>query len=117
MGVRLASASAAFTPPPPRAMPPPLILPRGSGAFVHDDDDDDDVCPICAETLDDTDRDFKPCPCGFQFCCFCYGRLRDMGGEAFQCPACRKPFAEDGGEGGAEKDDGSEEDTDESDEE
>ena len=99
-------------------MPPPLILPRGSGAFVHDDDDDDDdVCPICAETLDDTDRDFKPCPCGFQFCCFCYGRLRDMGGDAFQCPACRKPFAEDGGEGGAEEDDGSEEDTDESDEE
>lgn len=21
-------------------------------------------CPLCIETLDDTDRDFFPCPCG-----------------------------------------------------
>jgi len=32
----------------------------------HSDDDEDDVCPLCVEVLDSTDKNFFPCPCGYQ---------------------------------------------------
>jgi CCR4-NOT transcription complex subunit 4 len=64
---------------------------------IKTDDDDDDLCPICAEMLDATDKEFFPCPCGFQFCCFCYNRMAEVVlGEHFRCPACRKPFDVEG---------------------
>lgn len=30
------------------------------------DDEDDEICPLCCETLDVTDKNFFPCPCGYQ---------------------------------------------------
>ena len=84
---------------------------------VKTDDDDDDLCPICAETLDATDKEFFPCPCGFQFCCFCYNRMAEVG-DHFRCPACRKPFGDDAGgsdEEGNRDDDNSDDDDSDSD--
>lgn len=32
----------------------------------HDFDDDEQLCPLCMEEMDATDRNFKPCSCGYQ---------------------------------------------------
>eukprot|EP00303_Exanthemachrysis_gayraliae_P002279 CAMPEP_0206007168 /NCGR_PEP_ID=MMETSP1464-20131121/5603_1 /ASSEMBLY_ACC=CAM_ASM_001124 /TAXON_ID=119497 /ORGANISM="Exanthemachrysis gayraliae, Strain RCC1523" /LENGTH=612 /DNA_ID=CAMNT_0053380659 /DNA_START=57 /DNA_END=1896 /DNA_ORIENTATION=- len=53
-------------------------------------EDDDTSCPLCMEDLDVTDRNFRPCPCGYQVCLWCYHHIRDnLNG---QCPACRRPY-------------------------
>lgn len=39
---------------------------RGSLSSGSDDDEDDEKCPLCCEDLDVTDRNFFPCPCGYQ---------------------------------------------------
>jgi CCR4-NOT transcription complex subunit 4 len=31
-----------------------------------DDDEEEEVCPLCVEELDLTDKNFRPCPCGYQ---------------------------------------------------
>ena len=98
--------------PAPRPIPAPMTL-----TGVKTEEDDDDLCPICAETMDATDKEFFPCPCGFQFCCFCYNRMAEVG-DHFRCPACRKPFGDGaeegrgdgGGGGGSESEDDSEDD-------
>lgn len=30
------------------------------------DDDEAETCPLCIEELDLQDRNFRPCPCGYQ---------------------------------------------------
>ncbi|KAK4155706.1 hypothetical protein C8A00DRAFT_41724 [Chaetomidium leptoderma] len=53
-------------------------------------DDDEDCCPLCIEELDLSDRNFRPCPCGYQICQFCFNNIRtNMNGL---CPACRRPY-------------------------
>jgi RING/Ubox like zinc-binding domain len=42
------------------AKPPPQ-----QDQFI-DDDDDEEVCPLCVEEFDLTDKNFRPCPCGYQ---------------------------------------------------
>lgn len=73
-----------------------------------DEDDEEETCPLCVEELDITDKNFKPCPCGyqvrwpssscppspnsFQICQFCYNNIKTtMNGL---CPACRRPYDE-----------------------
>ena len=49
------------------------------------------------EDLDETEKLFIPCPCGFQLCLFCYGKIKEQeSGEpgARLCPGCRKEFGE-----------------------
>ena len=44
-----------------------------------------------------TDRNFRPCKCGYQICLFCYNKIKDDavgGGEKGVCPACRTPYDE-----------------------
>jgi CCR4-NOT transcription complex subunit 4 len=42
------------------------------------------------EDLDITDRNFRPCKCGYQICLFCYRHIKDdLNGL---CPACRTPY-------------------------
>jgi RING/Ubox like zinc-binding domain len=41
------------------AKPPP------QDQFI-DDDDEEEVCPLCVEEFDLTDKNFRPCPCGYQ---------------------------------------------------
>ncbi|KAL8910032.1 MAG: hypothetical protein Q9171_004658 [Xanthocarpia ochracea] len=55
-------------------------------------DDSDDSCPLCVEEFDLSDKNFKPCPCGYQVCQFCYNNIKNnMNGL---CPACRRTYDE-----------------------
>jgi len=52
----------------------------------------EDCCPICVEDMDVTDKNFRPCKCGYQICLFCYRHIKDdLNGL---CPACRTPYDE-----------------------
>ncbi|KAF1967127.1 hypothetical protein BU23DRAFT_516932 [Bimuria novae-zelandiae CBS 107.79] len=54
------------------------------------DDDEEECCPLCVEEFDLSDRNFRPCPCGYQICQFCYNNIKtNMNGL---CPACRRPY-------------------------
>lgn len=64
---------AALTPPPP--------------------DEDTIDCPLCMEEIDPTDRHFKPCPCGYHVCRFCWNRIRQNENE--RCPACRRVYTDE----------------------
>ena len=55
------------------------------------------TCPLCMEDLDEQEKLFLPCPCGFQLCLFCYNRIKeDTSGSpgAGLCPGCRTCFGE-----------------------
>ncbi|KAL2354829.1 hypothetical protein BJ546DRAFT_843091 [Cryomyces antarcticus] len=54
------------------------------------DDDEEETCPLCVEEFDLSDKNFRPCPCGYQICQFCYNNIKTtMNGL---CPACRRPY-------------------------
>ncbi|KAL5422496.1 hypothetical protein PMIN04_004638 [Paraphaeosphaeria minitans] len=54
------------------------------------DDDEEECCPLCVEEFDLSDRNFRPCPCGYQICQFCYNNIKtNMNGL---CPACRRVY-------------------------
>ncbi|KAK4057168.1 transcriptional repressor general negative regulator of transcription subunit 4 [Microbotryomycetes sp. JL221] len=40
--------------------------------------------------MDVSDLNFKPCPCGYQICRFCYSHIKDELNN--RCPACRQPY-------------------------
>ncbi|KAK7931878.1 CCR4-NOT transcription complex subunit 4 [Apiospora marii] len=55
-------------------------------------DEEEDTCPLCIEEFDLSDRNFRPCPCGYQICQFCFNNLKNnLNGL---CPACRRPYDE-----------------------
>ncbi|ORX39960.1 hypothetical protein BD324DRAFT_246136 [Kockovaella imperatae] len=62
---------------------------KGLQDVVWSDDEDDPDCLLCAEPLDLSDLNFKPCQCGMQICQFCYNKL--LGSDA-RCPGCRRPY-------------------------
>ncbi|KAK0629047.1 hypothetical protein B0T17DRAFT_614882 [Bombardia bombarda] len=53
-------------------------------------DEEDEVCPLCIEEFDLSDRNFRPCPCGYQICQFCFNNIRQNMNSL--CPACRRPY-------------------------
>ncbi len=54
-------------------------------------DADEIVCPLCCEELDLSDKNFLPCPCGYQVCMWCWHHIKDeLNGL---CPACRSPYS------------------------
>lgn len=55
-------------------------------------DDEDDFCPLCVEEMDITDKNFKPCPCGYQICQFCYNNIRNNPELNGRCPGCRRLY-------------------------
>ena len=55
-------------------------------------DDEEDFCPLCLEPMDITDKNFKPCPCGYQICQFCYNNIRQNEELNGRCPACRRKY-------------------------
>jgi CCR4-NOT transcription complex subunit 4 len=74
-------------------------------AYNADKQDDPD-CLLCAEPLDLSDLNFRPCQCGLQvsyppssalcgeqadiqICQFCYNKL--LGSDS-RCPGCRRPY-------------------------
>ncbi|GAA6040659.1 hypothetical protein JCM8097_008091 [Rhodosporidiobolus ruineniae] len=52
--------------------------------------EDDMDCPLCLEEMDLSDLNFKPCPCGYQICRFCYHHIKENLNN--KCPACRTPY-------------------------
>lgn len=56
------------------------------------DDDEDEYCPLCIEPLDLSDKHFKPCPCGYQVCSFCYNNIRTNPELNGKCPGCRRLY-------------------------
>ncbi|BGP56080.1 hypothetical protein JCM8202_005230 [Rhodotorula sphaerocarpa] len=54
--------------------------------------EDDMDCPLCLEEMDISDLNFKPCPCGYQICRFCYHHIKENLNN--RCPACRSPYDE-----------------------
>ncbi|KAJ5776327.1 uncharacterized protein N7511_001338 [Penicillium nucicola] len=56
-------------------------------------DDDDEFCPLCIEEFDLSDKNFKPCPCGYQICQFCYNNIKTHSEEG-RCPNCRRGYDE-----------------------
>lgn len=63
---------------------------NNSDSFLSEDEDD--FCPLCVEEMDITDKNFKPCPCGYQICQFCYNNIRTNPELNGKCPACRRPY-------------------------
>ncbi|KAK9847196.1 hypothetical protein WJX84_001001 [Apatococcus fuscideae] len=51
------------------------------------------ICPLCIEPLDPTEKNFFPCPCGYQVCLFCFRRLKEEFSN--QCPGCRTVYGSD----------------------
>jgi len=66
---------------------------RPSPGPVDSEGDPDISCPLCLEEMDNSDCRFKPCPCGYQICRFCWHRIREEGNE--RCPACRKIYTDE----------------------
>ncbi|KAI1612758.1 CCR4-NOT transcription complex, subunit 4 [Exophiala viscosa] len=56
-------------------------------------DDEEDTCPLCIEEFDLSDKNFRPCPCGYQICQFCFNSLKTTY-EKSTCPNCRRPYDE-----------------------
>ncbi|KAL7748528.1 transcriptional repressor general negative regulator of transcription subunit 4 [Sorochytrium milnesiophthora] len=48
------------------------------------------VCPLCCEDIDLEDKYFRPCPCGYQICRFCWNKIYEETNRL--CPACRREY-------------------------
>ncbi|ODV97819.1 hypothetical protein PACTADRAFT_47670 [Pachysolen tannophilus NRRL Y-2460] len=58
-------------------------------------DEEEDLCPLCVEEMDLSDKNFKPCPCGYQICQFCYNNIISNPDLNHRCPACRRIYSKD----------------------
>ncbi|KAG8875189.1 transcriptional repressor general negative regulator of transcription subunit 4 [Tulasnella sp. 331] len=62
-------------------------------AYWSDDEEEGTECPLCVSEMDMDDLNFKPCPCGYQLCRFCYHHIKEnLNGR---CPACRREYSDD----------------------
>lgn len=58
-------------------------------------DEGEKTCPLCAEEMDLTDQQLKPCKCGYEICIWCWHHIMDMAEKddtEGRCPACRLPY-------------------------
>ncbi|KAF8039770.1 hypothetical protein BT93_B2093 [Corymbia citriodora subsp. variegata] len=58
-------------------------------------DEGEKTCPLCAEEMDLTDQQLKPCKCGYEICVWCWHHIMDMAEKdetEGRCPACRAPY-------------------------
>ncbi|KAJ1688685.1 hypothetical protein LUZ63_012840 [Rhynchospora breviuscula] len=61
-------------------------------------DDGDRTCPLCAEEMDLTDQQLKPCKCGYEICVWCWHHIMEMAEKEEtegRCPACRTAYDKD----------------------
>ncbi|CEH17947.1 transcriptional repressor [Ceraceosorus bombacis] len=64
---------------------------RVQDAYWSEDEEDMD-CPLCLEEIDMSDANFRPCPCGYQICRFCWHHIKqNLNGR---CPACRRKYSD-----------------------
>ncbi|EJU05762.1 hypothetical protein DACRYDRAFT_20146 [Dacryopinax primogenitus] len=69
------------------------VLASVQDAYWSDDETEDNECPLCLEEMDLSDMNFKPCPCGYQICRFCWHHIKtNLNGK---CPACRREYTEE----------------------
>ncbi|XP_044483585.1 uncharacterized protein LOC123209555 [Mangifera indica] len=69
-------------------------------------DEGEKTCPLCAEEMDLTDQQLKPCRCGYEICVWCWHHIMDMAEKDETeglCPACRLPYDKEKIVGMAEK--------------
>ncbi|KAL5581165.1 hypothetical protein UlMin_013607 [Ulmus minor] len=69
-------------------------------------DEGEKTCPLCAEEMDLTDQQLKPCKCGYEICVWCWHHIMDMAEKddtEGRCPACRVPYDKEKIVGMAEK--------------
>ncbi|KAK3036811.1 hypothetical protein RJ639_031289, partial [Escallonia herrerae] len=69
-------------------------------------DEGEKTCPLCAEEMDLTDQQLKPCKCGYEICVWCWHHIMDMAEKddtEGRCPACRTPYNKEKIVGMAEK--------------
>lgn len=69
-----------------------MALPNSDPEDSFISDEEEEFCPLCVEEMDISDRNFKPCPCGYQVCQFCYNNIRQNPQLNGKCPACRRPY-------------------------
>ncbi|KAK6231550.1 hypothetical protein SCA6_001623 [Theobroma cacao] len=53
------------------------------------------TCPLCAEEMDLTDQQLKPCKCGYEICVWCWHHIMEMAEKdntEGRCPACRSTY-------------------------
>ncbi|KAM7527871.1 hypothetical protein LguiB_031281 [Lonicera macranthoides] len=58
-------------------------------------DEGEKTCPLCAEEMDLTDQQLKPCKCGYEICVWCWHHIMNMAEKdetEGRCPACRTPY-------------------------
>ncbi|EGW34315.1 uncharacterized protein SPAPADRAFT_135323 [Spathaspora passalidarum NRRL Y-27907] len=55
-------------------------------------DNEEEYCPLCVEEMDISDKNFKPCPCGYQICQFCYNNIKQNPELNGRCPGCRRLY-------------------------
>lgn len=60
---------------------------------IEDNSHGSESCPLCLEDMHYSDSTFKPCPCGYQICRFCWHRIREEENE--RCPACRRIYQDE----------------------
>ncbi|XP_017641784.1 uncharacterized protein LOC108483087 isoform X2 [Gossypium arboreum] len=61
-------------------------------------DEGEKTCPLCAEEMDLTDQQLKPCKCGYEICVWCWHHIMDMAEKdntEGRCPACRSVYDKD----------------------
>ncbi|KAH8102942.1 hypothetical protein BXZ70DRAFT_927329 [Cristinia sonorae] len=69
------------------------VLAGVQDAYWSDDEAEDADCPLCLEEMDISDLNFKPCPCGYQICRFCWHHIKEnLNGR---CPACRREYTDE----------------------
>ncbi|EIW60805.1 CCR4-NOT core ubiquitin-protein ligase subunit MOT2 [Trametes versicolor FP-101664 SS1] len=69
------------------------VLAGVQDAYWSDDEAEDAECPLCLEEMDISDLNFKPCPCGYQVCQFCWHHIKENLNS--RCPACRREYTDD----------------------
>ncbi|XP_042427109.1 uncharacterized protein LOC122014761 isoform X1 [Zingiber officinale] len=61
-------------------------------------EDGERTCPLCAEEMDLTDQQLKPCKCGYEICVWCWHHIIEMAEKddiEARCPACRTAYDKD----------------------
>lgn len=64
--------------------------------MIHNIDNNasrEELCPLCLEELDITDKNFKPCTCGYQICLWCFHNINEK--VDGKCPNCRSLYQQD----------------------
>jgi CCR4-NOT transcription complex subunit 4 len=66
------------------------LIERNYSDYEDEEVEELNECPLCTEDFDVTDKNFKPCRCGYQICIWCWHKLMETAGG--RCPNCRRIY-------------------------